>query len=60
MRQFFNKDVNYSILLNLKKKIYSHLQKKKISKHKLNQAHKFDFFNVKKNKNGKEGTFVIA
>lgn len=48
MRQFFNKDVNYSILLNLKKKIYSHLQKKKISKHKLNQTHKFDFFNVKK------------
>lgn len=29
MRQFFNKDVNYSFLLNLKKKIYSHLQKKK-------------------------------
>lgn len=28
MKQFFNKDVNYSILLNLKKKIYSHLQKK--------------------------------
>lgn len=48
MRQFFNKDVNYSVLLNLKKKIYSHLPKKKISKHKLNQAHKFDFFNVKK------------
>lgn len=48
MRQFFNKDVNYSILLNLKKKIYSHLPKKKVSKHKLNQAHKFDFFNVKK------------
>lgn len=60
MRQFFNKDVNYSILLNLKKKIYSHLPKKEISKHKLNQAHKFDFFNVKKNKNGKEGTFVTA
>lgn len=60
MRQFFNKDVNYSILLNLKKKIYSHLPKKKISKHKLNQAHKFDFFNVKINKNGKEGTFVTA
>lgn len=46
MRQFFNKDVNYSILLNLKKKIYSHLPKKN--------------FNVKKNKNGKEGTFVTA
>lgn len=57
MRQFFNKDVNYSILLNLKKKIYSHLPKKK---NQLNQAHKFDFFNVKKNKNGKEGTFVTA
>lgn len=36
MRQFFNKDVNYFILLNLKKKIYSYLLKKKISKYKLN------------------------
>lgn len=61
MRQFFNKDVNYSILLNLKKKIYSHLQKKKKSASISWIKHINLIFSMwKKNKNGKEGTFVTA
>lgn len=60
MRQFFNKDVNYSILLNLKKKIYSHLQKKKSASISWIKHINLIFSMWKKNKNEKEGTFVTA